>query len=434
MLRMTSILAVFFFLSSAFALTVDDVARSGLRFIEREQVQKSNGLYVAGEWPTLVRSSLIPVLVGVGRLDRAEHEPSAFSTASVTNELALIYQQNPRFTRIPAMIARAQPSFARYREGDLYNFYPPKIENGVRVHQPAAMSLLPMWKGFTNIPQDADTSSATWTARLYHHAIQGQSFNLPSAVTASFSRFRDVDRKAHYYNRQNGQKETGAFLTWQFNEKDPNMPRMYFAEPEAGVRIPFNRNDIDCVVNLNVLRLLALTKKQDIRGRRQSCEMLKTVVEREQYAGCGIYYPNTFNFAYSAAVADFAGETCLRPVASRIVRFILGRRHYPDGAWTNYGNLHSGDRVHATAFAMIALSRFGDFRDAEVRKAMNDGARFLLSEMKRSEGGDLFWPGEVFFTDTAVARSLIVWRSNSFTTAVAVAALLQAQKKTGFPR
>ena len=30
------------------------------------------------------------------------------------------------------------------------------------------------------------------------------------------------------------------------------MPRFWFAQPEDGVRIPFNDNDVDCIVNINV--------------------------------------------------------------------------------------------------------------------------------------------------------------------------------------
>lgn len=416
--------------SAAAGISVEQVVKSALQFVEREQVRQDGPLYLKGEWPTQIRTSLVPALVGVGRLGVDEDEPSAFSTASVVNELALIYQQHPRFKQIPAIIARAQPSFQRYREGDLYNFYPPKIVNGVRVHQPAAMTLTPMWKGFTNIPQDADTTSTTWAARFYHAAFQGQSLSLPKGVTSSFARFRDLDRRAHYYNRLNGQRETGAFLTWQYDENDPAMPRMYFAEPEAGVRIPFNRNDVDCIVNLNVLRTLALTKNRDVPGRRESCELMKEIMREGQYAGCGIYYPNTFNFAYTAAAVDMAGETCLRPEIPRMLGFILSRQR-GDGGWLNDGNLHFGDRVHATAFAMIALARFADFQDARIRQAMDGGARFLLKEMRRSDRGDIYWPGEVFFTDTAIARSLIVWRSDAFTTAVAASALLQAQRRLG---
>lgn len=406
------------------------ITKSGLKFIAREQVAKTGPLYEVGEWPTSVRSSAIPVLVGVGRLFVDEEEPSAFTTGSVVNQLSNLYQRFPEYTEIPSMIRKAQPSFERYREGSLYNFYPPKMWNGTRVHQAADMTLLPMWKGFTNIPQDADTSSVTWMARSYGAMLSGKNLDLPSGTLRSLERFRDENRQAHFYNRQHGERETGAFLTWQYDENDPAMPRFYFADPEDGSRIPFNRNDVDCVVNINVLRMLALTGNSNIEGRKQSCEYLQRVAEERRYASCGIYYPNTYNFAYSAALMDMAGETCLRPQATNMVRFILGTK-ITEGGWVNRDN-QSSDRVQSTAFAMIALSRFGNFKDKRTREAMISGANLLMKRKLVSEQGDIYWKGEVFFTDTAIARSLINWRSNSFTTAVALTALLEANKRTGW--
>ena len=48
--------------------------------------------------------------------------------------------------------------------------------------------------------------------------------------------------------------------------------------------------------------------------------------------------------------------------------------------------------------------------------------------MRRSTAGNLYWSGEVFFTATAIARSLIDWKNDSFTTLVALSALLNADK------
>lgn len=410
---------------------LETLAQSGLRFIAKEQVKHTGSLYVQGEWPTWIESTLIPASVGVGKLFAREPEPSAFTTASVTNQLAQIYAQYPRFQQIPAMILKAQPSFERYREGALYNFYPPKMWKGVRVHQAAGMSLKPMWKGFTNIPQDADTTSTVYAARYYAHTLAGApNVRIPEEVLNSFALYRDLNRRSHYYNRMYGDVTTGAFLTWQYDENNPEMPRYYFAEPEEGVRIPFNRNDIDCVVNFNVLRVLALNKRTDIPGRKKACEWLNKISSENQYATCGIYYPNTYNFAHSASLLDKAGESCLRPQANHMVKYIM-RSRLSDGAWVNYRNSYE-DRVHSTAYAMLALARFGDFKDQNVRLAMKMGANFLYRAKSTSKEGDYYWKGEIFFTDTAIARALVNWRSHSFTTAVVIEALLEAHRKTGW--
>jgi hypothetical protein len=58
-----------------------------------------------------------------------------------------------------------------------------------------------------------------------------------------------------------------------------------------------------------------------------------------------------------------------------------------------------------------------------VRKA----ARFLLNESTRDRHGFVYWPGQVYFAATFVARFPVVWRSSAYTTAVAAKALLLAQ-------
>jgi hypothetical protein len=99
------------------------------------------------------------------------------------------------------MIAKAMPSVERFRErGGLYNFYPPKIWRGVRVHQAATMTLAPIWIGDTNVPEDSDTTSVTYSAKLYANRILGRpkSFEAPASVLKSFARYRDLDRDPHY--------------------------------------------------------------------------------------------------------------------------------------------------------------------------------------------------------------------------------------------
>ncbi|MGZ3650329.1 MAG: hypothetical protein ACXWSC_04005 [Bdellovibrionota bacterium] len=418
-------LALIFLSNAAYAeqISLTSLTDSALSFLGSQQVKQRRGIYAAGEWPSQVYSSPLPALFGIGRLE-GDEEATAFSTASVMNELAEIRDVRPELAQISALLGAALPSLERYREGDLYNFYPPLLWQGVRVHQPAAMRLSPQWKGITNVPQDADTTSAVYAARFYAGTLNA----LPSSVARSFARFRDRAREPHWYDRDLGFSNTGSFLTWQFDENDPSMPRSFFADPAEGTRIPFGHNDVDCVVNLNVLRTLALTKTTQQPGRAAACRLAGEVVAGEKYARCGIYYPNTYAFAYSAAMADKVGETCLRPYGARLVEFVLRNQSTDDG-WFNLGNQEVNDRVQSTAFAMIALARFGSSGVSRVRSALRRGTRFLYSRVKRSANGAMYWPGETFFTATAAARSLVDWRSDSFTTAVALGAILRGAEK-----
>jgi len=406
--------------------SIDEIMDSSLKFIAAEQTTKNDGIYVPGEWPTHLYSTLVPILVGVGKPFGHDQEPTDFTTGSVVNQLAAIYLDHPHLKQIPHLIAKAVPSFQRYREGDMYNFYPPRMWKGVRVHQPADMTLGGIWKGFTNVPQDADTSSIVYTALYYNSVIQKKAFALPEDAKASFAAYRDVARRPYFYNKGEDQADTGAFLTWQFNEKSATMPHFWFADPKKGVRIPFNRNDVDCVVNLNVLRMLALTQNKDLPGHDEACAALNTMIDKDQQYTCGIYYPNTFNLAYSSANVHHAGDNCMEKNQDKMVEFIM-KEQTADGGWYNDENVWKDDRIQSTAFALNALAEYGDISDIRVQDSLKYGVSFLLRNMQTSKQGHLYWQGEVFFTAIAIARSLVVWKSNSYTTAVAMSAVLKVQ-------
>lgn len=414
--------------------SVQEIAFKGIESALQEQVATTSDIYWAGEWPTKIDSTLVPVLVGVGNLFAMEDEASAFTTGSVINQIAGLYfrfpqyQQTELFRRIPAAVAKGTGTFERYREGVLYNFYPARDWRGVKVRQPIAMSLAGIWKGFTNIPQDADTTSVTYAAKTYNDRMQGTaSTTLTAELTATLSLYRDDNRNPHYYNRFEKRKKTGAFLTWLMNEKDPNMPRYYFADPEKGTRIPFNKNDVDCVVNLNVLRMLAL-HKTDIPGRRESCDLINDMIVKAEHATCGIYYPNTYNLSFSAAIAHQAGESCIHDENKKRIADFVTYSQLGDGGWTNDRNTWK-DRIQSTAFAMNALLEFGNLNDRAVQSTLFHGMAFLLRQARVDDQGNVFWKAEVFFTATAIARSLIVWRSQAYTTLSVVSVLFKMKEK-----
>lgn len=408
------------------------LARTSLQVALDEQIMAPDSYYWKGEFPTRIQSTLVPIMVGVGKAFGSDQEASAFTTASVVNQLASIYLKNPdlqstsEFQEIPRTIHRAVNTFDRYQEGRLYNFYPSRHWKGKKVHQPIAMSLWPLWKGFTNIPQDADTTSTVYTALAYNQILRGDDPQLPSAVLSSFEKFRDLNREPHYYNQGEKQVNTGAYLTWQMDENDPQMPRFYFAQPDKGTRIPFNRNDVDCIVNLNVLRMLAVYKTS-APGQTSACQILRDIVHHQKASSCGIYYPNTFNLSYSLAhLSEDQGRCLPSNEIQDHVEFIL-KGQMSDGSWDNDRNIWK-DPVQTTAFAMAGLLQFGDITDRRVRSSLAYGAAFLLRSARLDHHGRHYWPGEVFFTATALARSLVVWKSTAYTTATVTDVLLGVSK------
>jgi len=403
------------------------------------QITAADANYVVGEFPIEIQSTLVPVLAGVGKLFGQDQEASAFTTASVVNVLAQIYlnhqDQKDRYSslnKIPLAVQNGVRSFERYSSGPVFNFYPPHIENGVQTRRPIDMELGKMWFGFTNIPNDADTSSVALSALLFNSKInKADKFKVSDEAFAQFSRYRDTDRKPMFYNRRQKREQTGAFMTWLYDENNPQMPRFFFAKAEKGERIPFNKNDVDCVVNANVMKLTALAKKQNLDGYKEACDMINDMVKEDEHAYCGVYYPNTYNLAYAMSAAEKAGDQCLSKGSKQlIIDKILGLQDGYTGAWSNDKNVWE-DKILSTVFAMQALLQFSDPYEPKVYAALLYGTHFLLDEIQYKKG-PMMWPSDNFFTATALARSLIMWRSDAYTNALISDVLFKMEKQ--FPQ
>lgn len=414
-------------------MSLKEVASSALEFSLTDQVINSEPHYWKGEFRTKIQSTLVPALVGVGKLITRDDEATGFTTAAVINQLAQLYLENPEsqnekpFSKIPAAIASGVKTFDRYRAGESYNFYPAlTLKNGMIVRRPINMTLFPIWHGFTNVPNDADTTSSVLAALIYNSKINKIPFEIRDETFSEFDKYLDLNRSPMFYNSFDKQKNTGAFMTWLLDENDPNMPRFYFARSKKGERIPFNKNDVDCIVNLNVLKLLALSHKS-ANGHQASCQYLNDVIERDQSVSCGVYYPNTYNLAFSIAGASQAGETCIKNTNKQALIKKILEGQAADGSWVNAGNMWE-DRILSTAFALSALLEYGDSTALPVQFAKAYGLRYLFSQAK-IKNGLVSWKEDNFFTATAIARSLIMWRSKAYTNTIIANLLLKVHKQ-----
>lgn len=415
-------------------MSLGEIADQTLSNALDTQIKVSDANYVVGEFPTEIQSTLVPVLAGVGKLFGQNQEASAFTTASVVNVLAQTYlkyqDQQDQFkslSKIPAAIQSGVRSFGRYASGPVFNFYPPHIENGIQVRRPIDMELRKYWFGFTNIPNDADTSSVALSALVYNAKInKNEKYKVSAESFAKFSQFRDLNRKPMFYNKHQNRENTGAFMTWLYDEKNPSMPRFLFAKSEKGERIPFSKNDVDCVVNANVLKLAAVAKKQNLEGYKESCEMLNDMIKEDEHAYCGVYYPNTFNLSFAMAAAERAGDSCLSNDSKKlIIEKIIGLQDGYTGSWSNDRNVWE-DKVLSTAFAMQALLQFGDPYEYKVYASLLYGTHFLLNEIQYKKG-PIIWPSDNFFSAGAIARSLVMWRSEAYTNAIIADVLFRMQ-------
>ncbi|MBC7372294.1 MAG: hypothetical protein H7326_12050 [Bdellovibrionaceae bacterium] len=407
--------------------------QSALQFLERSQYVNDTtetGPYEPGQWDTEVKSILIPSLLGAGVWGKKYPETTNFTTAMIVETLGSMYQQEPSLRSIPKMSAKAIAGNTAFRQGALFNFYPPGIHKEVQVRGPRTMFLAPYIKGLANVPADADSTSMGYLAlnsfEMQKNGARNFAYlsDVPEETFETFSKYRDVSRPAHYYNRMLGYKNTGAFMTWLMDDRQ-KMPGV-LAAPQKGPRIPFGRNDIDCVVNTNVMKLMTIAGRTSQPGYKETCEYLKGTIDRGAYGFCGIYYPNSFSEVYGLAQLLEMKTSCLESHEQKLLDFILATQDQ-DGGWTNPKPARA-DRIQSSVLALNALAILGNPKNPEHRERVHRAAKFLLANSLRNDNGDLFWKGEVFFSAVSQARFAVVWRSNAYTTVLAARALLLAEK------
>ena len=99
---------------------IDSLVQKSIQFLTNAQMTSQQDIYSPGEWPTNMRTYLLPSVLGVGQpFSLPIQEPTAFTTASVVNLLSEIYEIDPQISQIPAMIRLATTSFYLYKDKDL---------------------------------------------------------------------------------------------------------------------------------------------------------------------------------------------------------------------------------------------------------------------------------------------------------------------------
>lgn len=402
------------------ASNLDHVIEKSLAFVAHGQhgENKQGGdpsLYWPGEWSVNMKSYFLPALLGVGRLwARPTQEPTSFATSSIVNLLSETYILNPQYEQILDLISKGIKSTNHYADGDLYDFYNWDQFNHVQVHAPKSSVYVPNFiRGLTNIPPDADTTSTTYMAKAYaesifhHHSLSN--FRIPNSVLTTLSLYRDINRMPHYYNYFDSIKNSGAFMTWFVDEK--KMTRNIFAPPDKGARVPFGFNDVDCIVNANILRLLTATKNTQVPGYKESCDLLNFVIEKDKQKQCGTYYPNSYAVFFTISNAYKQGASCLQSSRSKAIEFLLSHQNQ-DGSWSNEPGIGRTDQVQSTALAVIALVNYTEASGLQNPLAIHLAMDFLLSQQKEKSSTEIYWPGEVFFSAVAQARNTVLWRSD----------------------
>lgn len=292
-----------------------------------------------------------------------------------------------------------------------------------------------------NVPNDTDdTSVAVGFQNMYSKRFPEKKFQPDYKALELIASFRDSGRE-----RDDGRdvwrgKETGAFMTWLKDEKQPT-----FSTPETGV-IPLGVNNVDAVVNANAAFAMALTKHRRTRGYRGALKLLAKAIEAKAWPEAGLYYPQNMIFPYAVTRAwrdAGAREPLLDAAMTTLLRQILDEQD----AWSRMQPLHPGafpggeDRSCelSTALGLTSLLNIGrstaeqaglDKRyDAAVLKAV----AYLLRQRRQAPEvyptttarlpGVIpnYWESGLFFA--ASFWDLAHWRSQAFTVAMVAEAL-----------
>lgn len=428
------ITCVLLLVSSAYSKeSFESILNKSVNFLESNQFDKTSSLYWQGEWPVQMYSYFLPAVLGVGKpFAKPTEESTAFATSSIVNLISEAYLTKPTLTKIPSLIEKGMVSTNNYKNGSVYNYYNKVLYRNTVVSGPLDPAYVPNYiQGLTNIPSDADTTSVTYTALALKDLIFNNTplnqFNLKAETVKSYSQHRDLNRSPHYYNRLDGFKNTGAYLTWFFDEKSAVMPRNLFAKPNQGQRIPFSVNDVDCVVNANVLRLLAMTNNRNSSGYKESCQFINKAILTEKQSQCGIYYPNSYAVFYTASNVFIHDKLCVEDSKEKAVNFILSTQN-SDGSWSNEPGIGRTDQVQSTALAISALINYTKQDQLLALSSIRYGVRYLLRQMKVKSTDQVYWKGEVFFSAIAQARNSVLWRSDAYTTALVLSTLVKAEK------
>jgi hypothetical protein len=195
---------------------------------------------------------------------------------------------------------------------------------------------------------------------------------------------------------------------------------------ENGSRIPWGRNDVDCVANTNALRALALNGHKSVPGYQEACTLINKVFKARQTNSCGIYYPNTFHLHFVASSAIVDGVDCLSSSLEQMKKDLL-RHQRSDGSWINNANievrLRNPDPAQTTLYALatyINLAKINpELISEKVRTSFEKGLNFVEKEFYLDAKGEWRLPEGKFYSAFPPLRNTSAWTSEAYTMAIA---------------
>jgi len=420
---------------------LEETSKKALAYLQLSQIKQTDSTNAyEGEWPSYISNrTKIPF---IGKKGVSAYDSNCFTTAFVHNTLAAIYLSNPRrYEEIAPMLVRAQKNILLFKTNETFNFWhmlnypehlqkkkqrinPEKYRQRRANHFPYKSRLAYC---YANMYDDADDTSVGYLALYFSDSIQKINGNQLlqtnyTGIGPLFSKFRDVgNRKTNWYNKRNGYNyRTGAYLTAFGPDRKHSSFFTWFSPYKDKQNIFYGVNEVDCVVNANVLRALLLVKETKTEGFSESCALINDAFKNNLQELCGVYYPTEFTLHYVASKALHDGASCLEPSRDTIIRQIISSQN-KDGSWTS--DIEYND-IQATLYALNALLYLGENEKYKTMPVIENAIRYVLASAIR-EGEVTYWNGGVFFSGGTIMRYVHIWRSDAFTTALAVEAFTQ---------
>jgi hypothetical protein len=426
---------------------VQSYLKSGLNYLKKSQKKETIGIsQFKGEWECF--EEVDKYTPRIGDKGYSAYDSNVFTTATIHNSLAAIYKDFPEYTEIKPMMDMALENTYLYRNLDkekvMFNFWQqftipenllskgetvddyPKLRRGNHFYLGGKF----VWKA-SNVEDDADDTSLVLSSFKLHQELFGHNeLNspewLPESIGDIFDDHRDIDRSnLNFYNLiTDHDRNTGAFMTWLGNEgKFPGHKLIPSTDEQY---IPFGTNDVDCVVNTNVLGALATYGElETTKGTQAACNVVNKAIETNNHRECGVYYPNAYNFYYTASRAYAEGVKCFEKNISHMEEVIISEQS-KDGSW----KVNKKDIIQSTAYAMGALMNFNNYSNSKVKESIDKGIQFILDNaIHNVDKTETKWEGGIFFSGGRVFRDRVSFRSTPYTSVLILEILSKYRKE-----
>ena len=419
-------------------IPTDSLVRKGLNYLYDAQQKETVGTtYFKGEWKSFITNEcFFPMLIKKGK--KAD-DSNCFTTASVHNLLAEIYLSHPNYDIIPKMLAPAYENIMQFRNNGIFNFwhYLNRAENlqkkKHKLNPEKYMQFRPnnfyfksrFYNNCTNVCNDADdTALGFMVMKLNKKAIPTNSNNIvPDSIGTYFSSYRNIDRKkTHFYNFFFSKRENikGAFCTWFGKETGyTGIGFLPFASKQKQY-IPYNTNEVDCIVNSNILLALYYYNEMETPGVKEAIRMLKNIVTTNRCNDCGIYYPTEFTLHYIVSQLINKGITDFNDNIPEMLDRVA-RSQRDDGSFKTD---IKGNELQSTLYALLTMCNIGQVEKYNTLPLIEKAMSYVLSQAVEKDN-QIYWNGGVFFSGGTVVRDVFLWRSDAITTTLAITAILK---------